>query len=129
MSQPPGFVNFQLPIHVFKLKKSIHGLKQAPRAWYIELTTFILSVGFCKSQADTYLFIYNHKNILIYLLVYIIDFVLTGYNTSFLDNIFTSLATKFSIKYLCPLHRFLGVEVIPTLNGFSFSNIVIFNTC
>ncbi|KAL4560332.1 hypothetical protein LXL04_032482 [Taraxacum kok-saghyz] len=98
MEQPPGFIHPQFPSHVCKLKKSLYGLKQAPRAWYIELTTFLLSVGFRKSRADPSLFVYNHHNILAYLIVYVDDFVLTG-----------------------PLHHFLGVEVIPTKSGLFLS--------
>ncbi|CAL2238106.1 unnamed protein product [Prunus armeniaca] len=32
MSQPPGFVDTNLPSHVCKLRKALYGLKQAPRA-------------------------------------------------------------------------------------------------
>ncbi|GJT94813.1 retrovirus-related pol polyprotein from transposon TNT 1-94 [Tanacetum coccineum] len=31
--QPEGFIDADLPSHVYKLKKALYGLKQAPRAW------------------------------------------------------------------------------------------------
>ncbi|GKE35322.1 copia protein [Tanacetum coccineum] len=34
VSQPEGFVDQEYPSHVYKLKKTFCGLKQAPRAWY-----------------------------------------------------------------------------------------------
>lgn len=34
MIQPPGFVDSNHPNLVFKLKKALYSLKQAPRAWY-----------------------------------------------------------------------------------------------
>ena len=42
MAQPPGFVDEDNPNAVCKLRKAIYGLKQAPKAWYNELCTFLL---------------------------------------------------------------------------------------
>nr|GFA69499.1 retrovirus-related Pol polyprotein from transposon TNT 1-94 [Tanacetum cinerariifolium] len=43
VSQPDGFVDPENPNHVYELKKSLFGLKQAPRAWYDLLSSFLLS--------------------------------------------------------------------------------------
>ncbi|GAU51065.1 hypothetical protein TSUD_411780 [Trifolium subterraneum] len=43
VEQPKGFVNPDLPDHVYKLKKALYGLKQAPRAWYERLTEFLVN--------------------------------------------------------------------------------------
>nr|GEZ16212.1 hypothetical protein [Tanacetum cinerariifolium] len=55
--QPEGFIDTDLPSHVFKLKKALYGLKQAPRAWYEELSTFLLQNHFFKGTNDPTLFI------------------------------------------------------------------------
>ena len=34
IDQPPSFVDFEHPNHVYKLKKTLCGLKEAPRFWY-----------------------------------------------------------------------------------------------
>ncbi|GJR94113.1 retrovirus-related pol polyprotein from transposon TNT 1-94 [Tanacetum coccineum] len=34
VSQPEGFVDQDNPLHVYKLKKALYSLKQAPHAWY-----------------------------------------------------------------------------------------------
>nr|GEX63918.1 retrovirus-related Pol polyprotein from transposon TNT 1-94 [Tanacetum cinerariifolium] len=57
MCQPEGFIDTDLPSHVFKLKKALYGLKQAPRAWYDELSTFLLQNHFFKGTNDLTLFI------------------------------------------------------------------------
>nr|GEV50906.1 copia protein [Tanacetum cinerariifolium] len=33
VAQPPGFIDFEKPDHVYKLKKALYGLKHAPKAW------------------------------------------------------------------------------------------------
>ncbi|GJZ46618.1 retrovirus-related pol polyprotein from transposon TNT 1-94 [Tanacetum coccineum] len=43
VSQPEGFVDQDNPSHVYKLRKAMYSLKQAPRAWYDMLSSFLLS--------------------------------------------------------------------------------------
>ncbi|GJV95788.1 copia protein [Tanacetum coccineum] len=55
--QPEGFINADHPSHVYKLKKAFYGLNQAPRAWYDELSKFLLQNQFFKGTIDPTLFI------------------------------------------------------------------------
>ncbi|GKG31772.1 retrovirus-related pol polyprotein from transposon TNT 1-94, partial [Tanacetum coccineum] len=43
VSQPEGFVDQDNPSHVYKLEKALYDLKQAPRAWYDMLLSFLIS--------------------------------------------------------------------------------------
>ena len=117
MSQPPGFVDPNLPTYVCKLNKAIYGLKQAPRAWYNELRRFLLEVGFINSMSDASLFIYRHGETIMYLLVYVDDLILTGSDDMVVQNFVDQLGSRFSIKDLGNLSYFLGVEVIPCPEG------------
>ncbi|GJX70990.1 retrovirus-related pol polyprotein from transposon TNT 1-94 [Tanacetum coccineum] len=56
ISQPEGFVDQDNPSHVYKLKKALYSLKQAPRAWYDMLSSFLLSQHFSKGAVDLTLF-------------------------------------------------------------------------
>ena len=119
MSQPPGYVDPNLPQHVCRLKKAIYGLKQAPRAWYTELTTFLLGLGFTRAVSDTSLFILSAHSI--YLIVYVDDIIITGPNSTAITQFVTHLAHRFALKDLGSLSYFLGVEVIPTASGLFLS--------
>nr|GEW63375.1 hypothetical protein [Tanacetum cinerariifolium]GEW91537.1 hypothetical protein [Tanacetum cinerariifolium] len=44
------------PSHVYKLKKAFYGVKQAPRAWYDMLSSFLISQHFSKGAVDPTLF-------------------------------------------------------------------------
>ncbi|GJY91830.1 putative reverse transcriptase domain-containing protein [Tanacetum coccineum] len=48
VAQPDGFVDPDHPEKVYRLRKALYGLKQAPKAWYDELSTFLMSKGFTK---------------------------------------------------------------------------------
>jgi len=85
--QPPWFKDLSKPDHVCRLKKAIHGLKQAPRAWYTALKTVILQLGFHNCKADSSLFVYSKGSNLCYLLIYVDDLVITGNNTLLMAQI------------------------------------------
>ncbi|GJW12117.1 retrovirus-related pol polyprotein from transposon TNT 1-94 [Tanacetum coccineum] len=50
--KPEAFIDTDHPSHVYKLKKALYGLKEAPRAWYDKLSTFLLQNGFSKGIID-----------------------------------------------------------------------------
>nr|GEY39235.1 hypothetical protein [Tanacetum cinerariifolium] len=63
--QPKGFVDLDHPRHVYRLKKALYALKQAPRAWYDTLSRFLLDNNFSKglqvSQSPRGIFINQSK--------------------------------------------------------------------
>ncbi|GJR18452.1 retrovirus-related pol polyprotein from transposon TNT 1-94 [Tanacetum coccineum] len=50
------FIDQDNPNHVYKLKKALYRLKQAPRAWYDLSSSFLLSQNFSKGTVDPTLF-------------------------------------------------------------------------
>ncbi|KAE8677981.1 hypothetical protein F3Y22_tig00111463pilonHSYRG00127 [Hibiscus syriacus] len=117
MAQPPEFVDKDNPTHVYKLKKAIYGLKQAPQAWYLELRQFLIESGFTNSHADTFLFILHSGDTTIYLLVYVDDIIIRGTNTNIIQRYIDHMAQRFSIKDLSTLSYFLSIEVLTTASG------------
>ena len=65
VEQPKGFQDPHFLDHVFRLKKTLYGLKQASRAWYDRLTTYLLDHGFKRGQADRTLFVKRDKKSLL----------------------------------------------------------------
>ncbi|GKF06354.1 retrovirus-related pol polyprotein from transposon TNT 1-94 [Tanacetum coccineum] len=61
VKQPPGFESSKFPDYVCKLDKALYGFKQAPRAWYETLSTFLIQNKFVRGRIDQTLFIYKSK--------------------------------------------------------------------
>ena len=53
IEQPEGFTVHGYDSHVCHLKKSLYGLKKAPRAWYSRINNYLQRLGFTKSEADS----------------------------------------------------------------------------
>jgi len=53
VEQPPNFEDYKFPNHIYKLKKALHGLKQAPKSWNERLSTFLLENDFERGKIDS----------------------------------------------------------------------------
>ena len=118
MSLPPGFVDKYGVGKVCKLKKSLYGLKQSPRAWFERFSKVVKKFGFLQSQADHTLF-YRHskEGKVAILIVYVDDIILTGDDCGGLENSKKFLAKEFEIKDLGNLKYFLGMEFARSKEG------------
>ena len=99
-----------------KLKKALYGLKQAPKTWYGRIDSFLSSLGFTKSKADSNLYYKVEDGNLVILLLYVDDLFVKG-----MDGLITDtkrkLASKFKMKDMGMMHYFLGMEVWQNTDG------------
>ncbi|WKA11488.1 hypothetical protein VitviT2T_028982 [Vitis vinifera] len=118
MSPPPGFEESFGVGKVCKLKKSLYGLKQSPRAWFEHFGKVIKHYGYTQSQADHTMF-YKHSNEgkVAILIVYVDDIVLTGDDYNELEKLKKKLAEEFEIKDLGVLKYFLGMGFARSKEG------------
>ncbi|KAL7615195.1 hypothetical protein Lser_V15G05763 [Lactuca serriola] len=121
MEQPPRFVDDRFPNHVCKLKKALYGLKQVPQAWFQQLNSFLVSLGFICSRADTSLFVFKRDSHILYLLVYVDDIIVTGNHPSLIRKFISKLQSEFAVKDLGTLNYFLGLEVSSMDDGLFLS--------
>jgi hypothetical protein len=82
VEQPQGFEVEDMKSHVCKLKKALYELKQAPRAWYGWIDSFLTSLSFTKSKADSDLYFKVMNDEPVILLLYVDDLFLTGEESS-----------------------------------------------
>jgi hypothetical protein len=121
MEIPPGFGSKETDGKVCRLKKSLYGLKQSPRAWFGRFRKEICSLGYRQSNADHTLFFKRRNGKITILVVYVDDMVITGDDETEILHLKKMLAKSFEVKDLGHLHYFLGIEVAYGVQGIYLS--------
>ncbi|RVW30164.1 Retrovirus-related Pol polyprotein from transposon TNT 1-94 [Vitis vinifera] len=118
MEQPPGFVAQGESGLVCRLRRSLYGLKQSPRAWFSRFSSVVQEFGMFRSTADHSVF-YHHNSSgqCIYLVVYVDDIVITGSDQNGIQKLKQHLFTHFQTKDLGKLKYFLGIEIAQSSSG------------
>ncbi|KAH9786526.1 hypothetical protein KPL71_010287 [Citrus sinensis] len=112
MSQPEGYEAPDRRDYVCLLKKSLYGLKQSPKQWYLKFDEFITTHGFqrCNYDCCVYLKQLSHEKH-IYLLLYVNDMLIACEERSEIDALKTLLGTTFDMNDLGSVKRILGVDI------------------
>ena len=85
------------------------------------MTDKLKSIGFLGSQANHSLFVYHHNSVLIYLLIYVDDIIITGSDIGSINRVITLLQGDFVVKDMGELSFFLNIEAIRTDDGLYLS--------
>jgi len=88
---------------------------------FIGYVTFYSRLVSQKGRSDTSLFIYNKDDVHTFLLIYVIDIVITSSSSINISTVINRLANEFSIKDLGDLTYFLGIHVSRTEQGIFLS--------
>ncbi|XP_018507040.2 uncharacterized mitochondrial protein AtMg00810-like [Pyrus x bretschneideri] len=86
-------------------------------AWNERFTSFLPSLGFLSTYADSSLFVKTVGTSVVILLLYVDDIIITGSATQAINAVIQSLTHEFDIKDLGPLHYFLGIQIVQKEDG------------
>ena len=106
---------------VYKLNKSLYGLKQSGRNWNQTLNNHLMTLGFYKSQNDPCLYIKHLNNGIVILLAFVDDMLLASNNEVEKNKVKRNLKEKFKIKDMGRISLFLGIEFIVGTNSISMT--------
>ena len=109
VEQLKGFVDPHRLDDVYKLKRSLYGLKQALRAWYERLTTYLTEHGFKRGSADTTLFIRKDMNSFVVAQIYIDNIIFDATNDSLAHSFADEMKSMFEMSMVGELTYFLGL--------------------
>lgn len=104
---------------VCKLKKSLYGIKQAPRNWNMEIKSWLtITMQLQQSKFDPCLFIQKNSNeewdLLV--LIYVDDIIAAGKSRGCAQTFMDALTTKYKASEVQDLNWMLGMKVEQDLN-------------
>jgi hypothetical protein len=111
MAQPKGFVVEGKERMGCRLKKSIYGLKQASRQWYLKFDRTIKNFGFKENIEDNCVYTKFKNGRYIFLILYVDDILLASSDISLLLETKKFLSSKFDMKDLGEASFVLGIEI------------------
>jgi Reverse transcriptase (RNA-dependent DNA polymerase) len=112
--QPMDFVNSTFSNHVYKLDKALYYLKQAPRAWYGRLSSFLIENGFIRGINDTTLFTKKRDNDLLLVQIYVDDIIFGSTNAALAEEFSILMSSEFEMSMMGELNFFLGFQIKQT---------------
>jgi Reverse transcriptase (RNA-dependent DNA polymerase) len=111
MEQPASFVVERQEHKVCKLLRSIYGLKQSSRQWYIWFHQAIISFDFKMIDEDHCVYVKISKNKFVILSLYVDDILLASNNKEYVQTIKEWLSSNFDMKDMGEASYILGVKI------------------
>eukprot|EP00253_Pinus_taeda_P027394 PITA_27394 len=121
IEQPEGFIFGNDAKLVCRLKKTLYGVKQTPRAWYYHLDKYLHQQGFTKSSADSNLYTKIETDKLLIIIVYVDDIIFGSNEESMSQNFASVMQQEFEMSLLGELTYFLGLQVQQNKDGICLS--------
>ena len=112
MKQPQGFEDNNRKDYVYKLKKSLYGLKQSSRCWNSVLHEHLKSMGFCQTAGDPCIYIRDDNGEIFIIAVHVDDLIMAGSTKEKIAEVKNKIASRFKAKDMGPLSYILGLQVI-----------------
>lgn len=119
--QPEGFVVAGSENKVYKLKKALYGLRQAPRAWNEKLNKALEKLRFSKCVKEPSLYHKKEEDDLLLVAVYVDDLLITGSSTTMISEFKKQMSTIFEMSDLGLLTYYLGIEVVQNKDGITLT--------
>ena len=87
VEQSPRFEIKEYEKKVYKLEKALHGLKQAPRAWYIRIDKYFMGRNFQKSESEPTLYVkVQGVDEILIVCLYVDDMIFTGNSSKMIEE-------------------------------------------
>ena len=109
LQQPEGFDDGTG--RAWQLYKSLYGLKQSSRCWYLALREVLKAAGFRVSSADPALFLREVVGVAIWVAVYVDDLLIMSLEEQLCQVTYNYLEIHFTMKRILPVRNYLGLQL------------------
>lgn len=111
MEQPEGYHEGTSDV-VCRLHKSLYGLRQAPRAWFLRLKSELQTLGYENASADPGLWSIRKGAHCIYILVYVDDILIASKDLHEVEGVEDMLLRVFDARKLGNAECYLNMEIV-----------------
>ena len=110
MRQPEGFEE-KTPDWVWRLRKSLYGLKQAGRCWHEKLHSVLSKLGFERLSCEHSVWVYLRDGVHLIIPVFVDDITIAGKSKEAIQQVKDDLKAHFKLRDLGPTSWLLGVQI------------------
>lgn len=107
--RPPQ--GFKFDDKVYKLNKSLYGLKQAARVWNETLHNELVKIGFVQNETDKCLYVLRERDNICYLLVHVDDMLMASNKIEVINSLALKISQKFEMTDMGNVKHYLGIDV------------------
>lgn len=95
---------------MYKLKKSLYGLKQSGRNWYKLLNDHLEQDSFVRNLSDHCVYRKQVENDVILVIIWVNDLIIAASNNNILNKFNNTMRSRFNMKDLGKISYFLDIE-------------------
>jgi hypothetical protein len=114
MEQPQGFITSGKETQVCRLKKAIYGLKQASRAWNLQLHGVLTGFGYKQMHADAGIYVCHQQegDGPLFIIVYVDDITILGKSLQAVQRLKSDLSACYEMSDLGEIESYLGICIM-----------------
>lgn len=93
------------------MRKTLNGLKKAPRAWYDRVSNFLCERGIEKDKVDTILFINKIKYHTLLVQIYVDDIIFGSTNKDLCEEFSIMMKGESEMSIMGNMNNFFGFQI------------------
>lgn len=114
MRQPKGFEEGDWQVMVWRMLRTIYGLKQSAMEWYEQVREVMTELGFTRCPVDYAIFLFDSSasgiRIICIIGFHVDDGMGTSNSPAFLAWVKQKIHQRFGIKDMGPITKFIGIQ-------------------